>query len=60
MGEKKIKGHKRHISVDTLGNLQTKHKNVCYYHIHENDQLDEELLTSWIRQASELPGDSMF
>ncbi len=60
MGEKKIKGHKRHISVDTLGNLQSKLKNVCYYHIHENDQLDEELLTSWIRQASELPGDFMF
>ena len=40
--------------------IQSKHKNVCYYHVHENDQLDEELLTSWIRQASELPGDSMF
>jgi len=24
--------------------------------IHEDDQLDEELVASWIRQASELPG----
>jgi hypothetical protein len=27
-----------------------------YYHIHEDDALDEKLVESWIRQASELPG----
>jgi hypothetical protein len=27
-----------------------------YFHIHEDDQLDEALVASWIRQASELPG----
>ena len=27
-----------------------------YLDIHENDELDEQLLASWIRQASELPG----
>ena len=28
--------------------------------IYENDELDEKLLASWIRQASELPGEKMF
>lgn len=31
-----------------------------YFHIHENDQLDEELVASWIPQASGLPGDRLF
>src|ERR1700674_4029881 len=35
---------------------ESKQKEVRYLHIHENDQLDEELVASWIRQASELPG----
>ena len=35
---------------------ESKHKEVRYLDIHEDDQLDEELVASWIRQASELPG----
>jgi hypothetical protein len=35
---------------------ESKHKKVRYLDIHEDDQLDEELVASWIRQASELPG----
>src|SRR2546422_2660485 len=35
---------------------ESKHKEVRYLDIHENDQLDEKLVASWIRQASELPG----
>ena len=31
-------------------------KDVRYLDIHEDDQLDDGLLTSWIRQAAELPG----
>jgi hypothetical protein len=27
-----------------------------YFHLHEGEALDEERLTNWIRQASELPG----
>ena len=34
----------------------SKHKEVRYLDIRENDDLDEKLLASWIRQASELPG----
>ena len=35
---------------------ESKHKDVRYLDIHEGDTLDEELMASWIRQASELPG----
>ena len=35
---------------------ESKHKEVRYLDIHEDDQLGEELVVSWIRQASELPG----
>jgi hypothetical protein len=34
----------------------SKDKHTRYLDIHENDELDEELVASWIRQASELPG----
>ncbi|MCT7373746.1 DUF1801 domain-containing protein [Chelativorans salis] len=36
--------------------VESKDKNARYFHIHEGDQIDEELVASWIRQASELPG----
>ena len=35
---------------------ESKHNEVRYLDIHEDDRLDEELMASWIRQASELPG----
>src|SRR5215468_799564 len=35
---------------------ESKSKDTRYLDIRENDRLDEELLASWIRQASELPG----
>ena len=34
----------------------SRHKDVRHLDITEHDQLDEELVASWIRQASELPG----
>ena len=34
----------------------SKHKEVRYLDIHEDDRLDEEQVTGWIRQASKLPG----
>jgi hypothetical protein len=34
----------------------SKQKDVRYLDIHEDDELDGELMASWIRQASELPG----
>lgn len=40
--------------------VESKQKEVRYFHIHEGDQLDEKLVASWIRQASELPGENCF
>ena len=35
---------------------ESKQKEVRYLDIHEDDQIYEELLASWIKQASEIPG----
>jgi hypothetical protein len=35
---------------------ESRHKDVRYLDIHEDDRLDEELVASWISQASVLPG----
>ncbi|MBP1887642.1 DUF1801 domain-containing protein [Sinorhizobium mexicanum] len=46
----------RGASLSPLPPVESKDKNTRYFHIHEGEQLDEELVASWIRQASELPG----
>jgi hypothetical protein len=35
---------------------ESKHKDVRYLDIHEDDHIDEKLLANWIRQVSKLPG----
>lgn len=35
---------------------ESKHKEVRYLDIHEDDQLDEGQFASWLKQASKLPG----
>ena len=40
--------------------VSSRHEHVRYFHIHEEDEPDEELLVNWIRQASALPGDKVF
>jgi hypothetical protein len=40
--------------------VESKDPNARYFHIHEDDQLDEKLVASWIKQASKLPGDPFF
>ena len=47
-------------SLRPLPPVESKHETVRYFHIHEDDPFDEELLASWIRQASALPGERMF
>ena len=50
-------------SLRPLPPVASKQKDVRYFHIHEGDwegALDEALLASWIRQASELPGENCF
>ncbi len=50
----------RGTSLRPLPPVESKDPNTRYFHIHKDDQLDEELVASWIRQASELPGDPLF
>ncbi len=46
----------RGASLRPLPPGESNSKDTRYLDIYENDQLDQELLASWIRQASELPG----
>jgi hypothetical protein len=38
---------------------ESKHKEVRYIDIHEDDPLDEAQFTAWVKQASQLPGERM-
>ena len=50
----------RGASLHPLPPVESKQKDVRYFHIHEGDPIDEKLVASWIRQASELPGETCF
>ncbi|MCC6491120.1 MAG: DUF1801 domain-containing protein [Candidatus Hydrogenedentes bacterium] len=50
----------RGTSLRPVPPVESKIKNVRYFHIHEDDPVDEELLANWIRQASDLPGENCF
>lgn len=43
-------------SLKPVPPVEGKDKNARYFHIHEDDQFDEELVMSWITQAAALPG----
>ena len=47
-------------SLRPLPPVESKQKDVRYFHIHEGEAFDEELVASWIRQASRLPGETCF
>ena len=38
---------------------ESKHKEVRYFHIYEDDTLDEAQLVDWVKQASQLPGEKL-
>lgn len=40
--------------------VASKQDRARYFHIHEDDQIDDGELASWIRQASRLPGEELF
>ena len=46
-------------SLDPLPPKASKHQEVRYLDIGEDDDLDDERLGSWIRQAATLPGERM-
>jgi hypothetical protein len=39
---------------------ESKQQHVRYLDIYEDDELDEKLVASWIKQAAELPGEELF
>ena len=46
-------------SLEPVPPVASRHPNVRYFHIHENDPIDEARFTDWVRQASRLPGERM-
>ncbi len=50
----------RGTSLKPMPPVESKNEGTRYFHIYENDQLDEALLVSWIRQAAEVPGENCF
>jgi hypothetical protein len=50
----------RGTSLQPLPPGESRHKEVRYFDIHEDEELDEATLTRWLRQASSLPGDPLF
>ena len=49
----------RGTSLQPLPPVESKDPNARYFHIHENDQLDEPQFANWVKQASQLPGERM-
>jgi hypothetical protein len=46
-------------SLDPVPPVASKHKEVRYFHIHEDEPLDEARIEGWVKQASRLPGEKM-
>jgi hypothetical protein len=46
-------------SLRPLPPIESKHVEVRYFNIYEDDTLDEEQLADWIEQASKLPGEKL-
>ncbi|TPJ70176.1 DUF1801 domain-containing protein [Mesorhizobium sp. B2-7-1] len=49
----------RGLSLKPVPPVESKSKDTRYFHIHEDGRLDEEQFVSWVKQASQLPGERM-
>jgi hypothetical protein len=49
----------RGTSLSPVPPVESKQKEVRYFHIHEDDQIDEAQFADWVKQASQLPGERM-
>jgi len=49
----------RGAALKPLPPVASKQKDVRYFHVHEDDTIDEAQFTDWVRQASQLPGEHM-
>ena len=49
-------GFFRGAALDPMPPVASKHDEVRYLHIHEDDDIDDARFADWVRQASKLPG----
>jgi hypothetical protein len=49
----------RGMSLRPVPPVESTQKEVRYFHIHEDDELDEAQFARWVKQASQLPGKRM-
>jgi len=50
----------RGTSLRPVPPVESKNEGTRYLHIYADEQPDEELVASWIRQAAKLPGADLF
>lgn len=49
----------RGTSLRPVPPVASKQKYVRYFHVHENEQVDEKQFADWVKQASQLPGEQL-
>ncbi len=49
----------RGASLRPVPPVESKNQETRYFHIYENDELDEARFSAWVKQASKLPGERM-
>ena len=49
----------RGTALDPVPPVASKHDDVRYFHVHEDDDLDATPFADWVKQASRLPGERM-
>ncbi len=49
----------RGTSLNPIPPVESKQKEVRYFHVHEGDDIDEKQFADWVKQASKLPGERM-
>jgi hypothetical protein len=50
----------RGTSLEPMPPVESKHKDVRYFHIYEGEAIDEAQLKSWVKQAAAVPGMDCF
>ena len=49
----------RGASLRPVPPVESRHEHTRYFHIHQEDEVDEAQLADWVKQASRLPGERM-
>lgn len=49
----------RGMSLKPIPPVESKQKEVRYYHVNEDGEIDEAQFTAWVKQAAKLPGEKL-